>query len=152
MNKVKELILKRFPKYFMGNLLGTLVDTVVLWVFSHLVFKGYVGQCIISPFISFECAVFVNFLVCYHFTWKDRITQKSAGAFFRRYAGYNASCTGGFLIKMGVLLLIQYLTKWDVVICNLLALCISGTFNFLMDEFVIFKKKKEASHGFDHVG
>ena len=54
MNKVKELILKRFPKYFMGNLLGTLVDTVVLWLFSHLVFKGYVGQCIISPFISFE--------------------------------------------------------------------------------------------------
>ncbi|MBQ8957558.1 MAG: GtrA family protein [Bacteroidales bacterium] len=142
MANVKELIVKRLPKYFFGSLMGTLVDTLVLWAFSHLVFHNYVGQCIISPIISFECAAFVNFLVCCNFTWKDRVDHKTVKAFFRRYLAYNASCTGGFLIKMGMLLLIQYLTKWDVVICNLLALCISGTFNFLMDEFVIFKKKK----------
>ena len=49
---------------------------------------------------------------------------------------------------MGVLLLIQALTKWDVVICNLLALCVSGTYNFMMDELVIFKKRK-VSDGFN---
>jgi len=41
------------------------------------------------------------------------------------------------------LMLIQWLTKWDVVICNLLALCVSGVVNFLMDNFVVFKKKAE---------
>ena len=150
---IKELILKRVPKFFMGNLVGTLVDTLVLWVFSHFVFRHYVGQVIISPFISFECAVFTNFLVSYYFIWNDRITQKTKKTFVRHYAAYNISCTGAFFIKMGVLMLIQYLTKWDVVICNLIALCVSGIFNFMINEFVIFKKRKrETSHGADYNG
>lgn len=142
MNKVKELILHRFPKFVAGNLLGTLVDTLVLWVFSHFVFHSYVGKVIVSPVISFECAVFVNFLTAYYVTWKDRVSQLTAQSFFRHYGAYNASCTGSFLVKMGLLMLIQWLTRWDVVICNLLALCVSGCINFTMNEFVIFKRKK----------
>ena len=142
MNKAKELILHRIPKFVAGNLPGTLVDTLVLWVFSHFVFHGYVGKVIISPIISFEFAVFTNFNVSYFLTWKDRISHHSGKSFIRHYGAYNATCTGGFLIKMGVLLLIQALTKWDVVICNLLALCVSGTYNFMMNELVIFKKRK----------
>ncbi len=142
MNKAKKLILHRFPKFVAGNVLGTLVDTLVLWVFSHLVFHRYVGKVIISPIISFEFAVFTNFLVSYYLTWKDRISHHSGKSFLKHYGAYNASCTGGFLIKMGLLLLIQALTKWDVVICNLLALCVSGAYNFTMNELVIFKKRK----------
>ena len=141
MNKAKELILHRFPKFVAGNVLGTLVDIFVLWVFSHLVFHRYVGKVIISPIISFEFAVFTNFLVSYYLTWKDRISHHSGKSFIMHYGAYNASCTAGFLIKMGLLLLIQALTKWDVVICNLLALCVSGAYNFTMNELVIFKKK-----------
>ena len=142
MTKAKELILHRIPKFVAGNLLGTLVDTLVLWVFSHLVFHRYVGKVIISPVISFECAVFVNFLMAYYVTWNDRVSQPTARSFFRHYGAYNASCTGTFLVKMGLLMLIQWLTKWEVVICNLLALCVSGCVNFSMNEFVIFKKKE----------
>jgi len=142
MNKAKELLLQRVPKFIVGNLLGTLVDTLILWVFSHFVFQSYVGKVIISPIISFEFAVFTNFNVSYFLTWKDRISHHSGKSYIKRYGAYNASCTGGFLIKMGMLLLIQALTKWDVVICNLLALCVSGTYNFVMDELVIFKKRK----------
>ena len=143
MNKAKELILHRFPRFVAGNLLGTLVDTLVLWVFSHFVFQSYVGKVIVSPVISFEFAVFSNFLFSYNMTWKDRVSHRSGKSFIRHYGAYNASCTGGFLIKMGALLLIQALTKWDVVICNLLALCFSGTYNFTMNELVIFKKKNK---------
>lgn len=143
MNKLKELILKRFPKFFAGNLLGTAIDTLVLWLFSHFVFHGYIGQVVISPVISFECAVMTNYVFSYFVTWKDRISQVSTRSFFRRFVGYNATCTGTFILKMGVLMLIQWLTKWDVVICNLLALCVSGVVNFLMDNFVVFKKKAE---------
>ena len=141
MNKIKELIVKRFPKFFAGNLLGTAIDTLVLWLFSHFVFHGYIGQVIISPVISFECAVMTNYVFSYFVTWKDRISQVSTRSFFRRFVGYNATCTGTFILKMGVLMLIQWLTKWDVVICNLLALCVSGVVNFLMNNFVVFKKK-----------
>ena len=143
MNKLKELIVKRFPKFFAGNLLGTAIDTLVLWLFSHFVFHGYIGQVIISPVISFECAVMTNYVFSYFVTWKDRISQVSTRSFFRRFVGYNATCTGTFILKMGILMLIQWLTKLDVVICNLLALCVSGVVNFLMDNFVVFKKKAE---------
>lgn len=143
MNKAKELILNRIPKFAIGNLLGTLVDTLVLWFFSHIVFQGYVGKVIISPVISFEFAVFANFLFCYFLTWRDRVSNQSEKSFAKFYGAYNVSCTGGFFIKMGILLLIQALTKWDVVICNLLALCVSGTYNFVMNELVIFKKKNK---------
>ncbi|MBR3711429.1 MAG: GtrA family protein [Bacteroidales bacterium] len=143
MNKLKELIVKRFPKFFAGNLLGTAIDTLVLWLFSHFVFHGYIGQVIISPVISFECAVMTNYVFSYFVTWKDRISQVSTRSFFRRFVGYNATCTGTFILKMGVLMLIQWLTKWNVVICNLLALCVSGVVNFLMDNYVVFKKKVE---------
>ena len=143
MDKLKELIVKRFPKFFAGNLLGTAIDTLVLWLFSHFVFHGYIGQVIISPVISFECAVMTNYVFSYFVTWKDRISQVSTRSFFRRFVGYNATCTGTFILKMGVLMLIQWLTKWNVVICNLLALCVSGVVNFLMDNFVVFKKKAE---------
>jgi len=142
MNKAKEWILHRIPKFIAGNLLGTLVDTLVLWLFSHFVFRGYVGKVIISPIISFEFAVFANFVFSYYLIWKDRISHHSGKSFIRHYGAYNVACTGGFFIKMGVLLLIQALTKWDVVICNLLALCVSGTYNFMMNELVIFKKRK----------
>ena len=70
---LRVLILRRVPKFVLGNLIGTLVDTFVLWVFSHFVFDGYVGEVIISPVISFECAVLVNFLLSYHFIWRDRV-------------------------------------------------------------------------------
>lgn len=143
MNNVKELILNRIPKFAIGNLLGTLVDTLVLWLFSHFVFNGYVGEVIVSPIISFEFAVFANFLFSYYMTWKDRVQDRSGKSFVKHYGAYNISCTGGFFIKMGVLLLIQAVTKWDVVICNLLALCVSGTYNFAMNELVIFKKQNK---------
>ena len=143
MIEIKGLIMNRVPKFIIGNVVGTLVDTLVLWVFSHFVFDGYLGKVIVSPVISFEFAVLVNFLLSYHFIWKDRVPQMTSRSFLRHFWPYNISCIGGFIVKMGALMLIEYLTKWDVVICNLLALCVSGTFNFAMNEFVVFRKRKE---------
>lgn len=137
-------LFKRFIGYVSVSLIGTAVDTAVLWVCSHLLFSGsYFGRNILSPTISFECAVFVNFCSCYFFVWKDRISQRGTRSFFRHYAGYNASCTGAFLLKMGLLQLVLWITGLDVVWCNLIALCFSGLFNFTMSDRVIFKKKKK---------
>ena len=55
-------LLKRFGGYVSISLLGTAVDTLVLWLCSHYIFSGsYAGRNVISPVISFECAVRVNF-------------------------------------------------------------------------------------------
>lgn len=135
-------IAKRFIGFSASSLLGTIVDTVVLWVFSKWVFSSYVGEYIVSPAISFECAAVTNFVVAYFFIWKDRVTCRSKRSFFRHLCGYNLSCIGAFLVKMAFLLLIQRIFRWDVVWCNLLALCVSGGLNFFMSERVVFRRKK----------
>jgi putative flippase GtrA len=145
MTKALETI-RKILSFFVSNLLGTLVDTGVLWACSSLLFTSYWGKYLLSPFISFECAVLVNFLCSYFIIWKDRISRKTKLSFFRHYAGYNLSCTGVFLLKMVFLLIIERLSGWHVVICNLLALCISGVLNFAMGEWVVFRKKKGGSN------
>ena len=134
-------IIRKFPKFIGVNALGTVVDTAVLWVFSTFVFDTYAGDYLISPVISFECAVFTNYLCSYYFIWRDRVETVGAKAFFKRYLLYNLSSSAVFLLKMGVLLLIELISGWNVVVCNLAALCISGLVNFSMGEWVIFRKK-----------
>lgn len=133
---------KRFAEFSASSLLGTAVDTVVLWVFSKWVFSTYAGQYLISPAISFECAALTNFIVAYFLIWKDRISARTRRSFLRHFAGYNISCLGAFLVKMFFLLLIQKLFQWNVVWCNLLALCVSGGLNFILNEKVVFRRKK----------
>ena len=47
----------RIPKYVLVNAAGTVVDTAVLWLLSHHIFHSFAGEYLLSPFISFECAV-----------------------------------------------------------------------------------------------
>lgn len=150
-------MLRKIISFIIANFFGTIVDTAVLWICSHFLFESYTGVYIISPVISFECAVTTNFLCSYFYIWRGRVNREKSKSFLRYYWKYNLSCTGGFLIKMGFLLLTERVFRTigipdpiiifginvpDVVICNLIALCFSGVFNFAMGEWVIFRKKK----------
>ena len=139
-------LLIRYAKFAGTSAVGSVVDTLVLWLLSDLVFtKGYWGEYIISPFISFQCAVAVNFTISYFYVWKDRTRKRpdaSVRRFFKLFGGYNLSTSAVFLFRLGVLLLIERFTGWDVVICNLIAMCFSGIINFTINNLVIFKKKK----------
>ena len=139
--------IRKISRFVFSNSLGTLVDTLVRWVFSHFVFHGYTGQYLLSPFISFECAVLTNYLCSWHYIWHDRVKQYTSPRFWRRYFYYNLSSTGTFLVKMAFLLLFERIFGWNVVVCNLAALCLSGMLNFLMGECVIFKKPKASAPG-----
>ena len=131
--------LKRLAKHTLFSLLGTATDTLVLWFLSSLVFKSYVGEYIISPIISFECATLVNFLSSSKLVWKDRMKGLSLGSYFKHFLGFNASYAGVFLLKMALLLGLERLSGWDVVWCNLIAVTICGFINFFMNEKVIFR-------------
>lgn len=137
-------ILTRYAKFAGTSAVGSAVDTLVLWVLSDLVFsKGYWGEYIISPFISFQCAVAVNFTISYFYVWKDRTRNRQDATrrrFFRLLGAYDLSCSAVFLFRLGVLLLIERFTGWDVVICNLIAMCFSGVINFIINNLLIFKK------------
>ena len=138
--------LVRYAKFAGTSAVGSVVDTLVLWLLSDLVFsKGYWGEYIISPLISFQCAVAVNYTISYFYVWKDRTRKRpdaSARRFFKLYGAYNLSNSAVFLFRLGILLLIERFTGWDVVICNLVAMCCSGIINFAINNLVIFKKKK----------
>ena len=95
----------------------------------------------ISPFISFQCAVAVNFTISFFYVWKDRTRSAGKPSFLRLYLVYNLSNTLVFLFRLGVLLLIEKFTGWDVVICNLVAMIFSGLLNFVLDNLVIFRKR-----------
>ena len=139
-------VLVRYVKFAGTSVIGTIIDTLVLWILSDLVFvNGYWAVSIISPFISFQCAVAVNFTISYFYVWKDRTRKRpdaSLRRFFRLYGAYNLSTSAVFLFRLGVLLLIERFTGWDVVICNLIAMCFSGIINFAISNLLIFKKKK----------
>lgn len=138
---MKNLLI-RYLKYAGTSIVGSLVDILVLWLVSTLIFKGgYVREYIISPFISFQCAVAVNFTISFFYVWKDRTRSAGNHHFLRLYLMYNLSNTLVFLFRLGVLLLIEKFTGWDVVICNMAAMLFSGLLNFALDNLVIFKKK-----------
>lgn len=141
MNMLNLLI--RYVKFIGTSLVGTLVDTLVLWLLSDFAFtKGYWGEYVISPALSFQSAVLVNFTISYFYVWKDRMDQeRGVGSYFRHYLAYNLSCTSVFLVRLGAILLIERFTGWDVVICNLAAMCISGLVNFLLSNNLVFKRR-----------
>ncbi len=130
-----------YIKFILSRLLGTGIDTLVLWLFASFVFTSYFGQYIIAPTISFEVATFTNFLFSYYWIWNDRIGEKGKKTFMQLFIFFNVSCILAFLVKMGFLLLFEKIFGWDVVVCNIVALLISGLVNFWLSEFVVFKDK-----------
>ena len=139
-------LLLRYIKFAASSLAGTVTDTLVLWLLSTYVFeKFYLGEYVISPAIAFQCAVAVNFIVAYFYVWKDRTRMApdaGPGRFFRLYLAYNLSCSAVFLFRLGVLLLIERFTGWNVVLCSLAAMFFSGLLNFVVENQLIFRQKK----------
>ncbi len=133
----------RLIAFSASTLVGTAVDTAILWLCANFVFEGYVGERVVSPTISFLCATIANFIVAYFIVWRDRISQRSTKSFFTHYAGYFGSCIGGFIIKMLFLQIFSVLLAWHVVWCNLLALCFSGLFNFVINDMLVFRKRAD---------
>ncbi len=139
----------KYLKYTINGLLGTGIETILLWVFSVYIFHNYVGDYIIAPIIAFELELISNFLISYYWIWNKNISVQSQKPLFTHFILYNSSSTLGFFIKMGFLLLFEKAFGWDVIYCNLGALTISGSVNFLLAEKVIFSKSFAGSfvHG-----
>ena len=136
-------LIKRYLKYAGTSIAGTIIDTLVLWVLSHFVFsEGYLGQYVVSPVISFQCAVLTNYTIFYFYVWRDRTKEdRSRHNFIKRFLAYDLSCSIVFLIRLSILLLIEKTLGWNVVFCNLLAMCISGVLNFTSNNLIIFRKR-----------
>lgn len=133
----------RYLKFMISRAAGTVVDTAVLWLLSHHIFGGgYFTTYILSPIISFEAAVVSNFLLSYYWIWSSRVGSHTRRSFWHHFAAFNLSSLAGFGVKMLFLLLFEKLFGWNVVLCNLVALCISGMLNFILTDNVVFRKRR----------
>ena len=137
--------MRTYIEFVVSRLFGTGVDTFVLWICSKFIFHDYWGIYVVSPVISFEFAVFSNFVCSYYWIWKERITNKNIKDFTYRFIIFNFSSVLGFLVKMLFLLLFQKIFGWNVVYCNLAALLISGLFNYFLAETIVFGKRSIVS-------
>ena len=136
------LKLRIYLQFVVSRLLGTGVDTLILWICSTFIFSSYWEVYVLSPIISFEFAVLSNFLGSYFWIWKSRIGRRSTSDFCIRFLMFNLSSGAGFLMKMFFLLIFQKIFGWDVIYCNLAALLISGLFNYFVADMLVFKSRK----------
>ena len=136
------LKLRIYLQFVVSRLLGTGVDTLILWICSTFIFSSYWEVYVLSPIISFEFAVLSNFLCSYFWIWKSRIGRRSTSDFCIRFLMFNLSSGAGFLMKMFFRLIFQKIFGWDVIYCNLAALLISGLFNYFVADMLVFKSRK----------
>ena len=94
----------KYLGFLLTRLLGTGVDTLVLWLCSDYFLTSYWGSYLFSPIISFEFAVMNNFLWSYFWIWKSRTLHKGIASFMHRFFIFNLSSVAGFLVKMFFLL------------------------------------------------
>lgn len=152
MSRKKE-IFGKFVMFTLTSMAGTIIDLGLHWLLASYAFDGsYWGSFWIAPTISFEVATLANFFIAYYLVWRERVSKPgSMRSLLRHLAAYNATCIGGYFIKFVAMqgfhflfVSMNWLQDWSVepVFCNLLGLCFSGIFNFVMNEFVIFNKNK----------
>ena len=159
--KAGILKLRIYLQFVVSRLLGTGVDTLVLWICSDFLFKGYGywAEYVLSPIISFEFAVLSNFVCSYYWIWKSRIEHRSVKDFCVRFFISNLTSGAGLLMKMVFLLIFQKIFEWDVIYCNLAALLISGLFNYFVADLLVFRSRKrvkvsslDSNEGCDSMG
>ena len=138
-------MLRTYLEFFVSRLFGTGVDTFILWICETFLFTSNWAIYVLSPIISFEFAVISNFFFSYFWIWGKSKKGKSLRDLCQRFVIFNLSSIVGFLIKMVFLLLFAKLFGWNVIICNLVALLVSGIFNFFAD-FIIFHKRPSLFH------
>lgn len=136
----KQLV--KMWRFLFSNFTGTLVDTFFLWLFSTFVFESYTGKYIISPAISFEIAMLKNYVMSYFWIWNENHSFRWKD-FLKKLLYYNINAVLAFIIKLGLIIIIERLTHLNVVYCNLIALMFTGIINYVVQDKLIFRRAKK---------
>ncbi len=132
-------MLVKITKFTIRGIAGAVVDTSVLWVLTTFLFHSYFTTYILAPSISYEVGILFAYIICYFWIWNHRVHHNRKD-FFRRIPAYNIAALVSFGVKMVMLITVERIFHFHVVICNLLALSVSGSINFFASEMIIFKK------------
>ena len=130
----------RFSKFFITNLIGTTIDTIVIFILKKWVFHSYFYVYVLTPIIGFEIAALNNYTISFFWVWKDRTVKKSK-TFLKNFLPYNLTVISVFGVRLILIIIISKIVKLDVVFCNLIALLFSGLLNYLGLNKLVFRKK-----------
>lgn len=141
------LLIRRYIKYTVTSGVGAVIEVLVLWLLSDFVFhKGYLLEYIVSPVIAFQCSVPVNYIISYYYVWKDReVPREHRPGHYRlhQFLWFSLWTTMVFVVRLGALLAIEAYLGWNVVLCSLLAMVISGLLNFVISNQWVFSRQSD---------
>ncbi len=134
----------RFGKFLITNLIGTTIDTIVIFIFKKWIFHSYLGIYVLSPIIGFEVAVINNYTISFFWVWHDRVKHKTFKEYFKRIFLYDLTAITAFTFRLLLIVIISRIfIGLDVIWCNLIALLFSGAINYFGGDKLIFKRKVE---------
>lgn len=141
------LTVKRFVGFSVCNIPGTLIELLLVWLCSNYLFHQYFGRYVVAPFIGFECAVVMNFMLYSRFVWRDRMRGVGLRGNLLRLLGYNASAVGVYLLRMVIIQIIGLLWHWQPVVCDMVSLLFSGILSYMALDGLVFRHKRRKKCG-----
>lgn len=125
----------RFFKFCMVGLSGILVSEIVLWFFTEITSLLY----LVSAVFSSELAIVNNFTWNDLWTFRDRISDPSIKAAFRRFLRFNLARIGGIAIILVVLAILTEAFGIHYLISNLFAIFVAVLWNYFMSTHLVWK-------------
>ena len=128
----------RFSKFIAVGLAGFAVDNLVYLLLSRLL-TGVTARTFVVPVVSYEVAMFGNFLLSFYWVWRDR--RAGNRRFIRRLLLYNAATAVPFLFRMIAYVQLFRLLRLEGIFSNMIAILVGVAFNFFVCERFIFRMK-----------
>jgi putative flippase GtrA len=128
-------------RFLLTNVSGTVLDTVVLAVFSKL-WSAPLLVYGAAPLVAFELAVLNNFTLAYFWVWGDRVRHRPRD-YLARLGPYHANAFGVFAGRLVIILALGCALRLPVVVCNLLALLFSGLLSYGTQDRLVFRALAE---------
>ena len=150
----------RLLKFFAVGFSGTFVNLAVVWVGNSLIFKslGEPHQTWMSYALAIIVSIFSNYLLNYHWTWKDRRGQGTAYFFLhlgKYYLTNLAAALLQFVIANGLTYLLKVYFFSDVAVvpvywkmgASLAGIGNAGIINFLLNHLWNFNVSDNNKNG-----
>ncbi len=138
MSKLNKLKLRRFIGFSVCNAPGTILEILIIWLMSDVLFHSHFARFIIAPVIAFECSMLVDFALMARFVWRDSVVDDTGKRFLHRLLMFNISTVGVYLMRLLLIQLLHWAFGLGPVVCDLLSMVFSGLLNFGINDRLIF--------------
>jgi putative flippase GtrA len=128
----------RFFKFGAVGLVGFCVDNLVFFLLSRSIDNTFFLT-FVCPFISYEIAMFNNFMLSMHWVWRER--KNGNNGYLKKLLMYNGTTFIPFLFRMLIYIQLFRFLNLESIFSNMIAIIFGILFNFFICEKFIFKRR-----------